>query len=192
MPEPIVEEGAPIRIVDKRQEARDAAAAAKLEAEALGEEAASLQQGDHPISEETHLVVNRLERMQELQGIGHTRDLTDSEKAELLRLQAEEEESRQEEAAQAGLDVRVAFMVIVDHDGRAWATTDTEQVLSVDRLPTVDDMYAAVCIVKRDIEASTSARHVTGQLRQTAQAAMQAQETVRSRLATPPAPARRR
>lgn len=127
--------------------------------------------------ETTELKVNREERIAELKdllsGEGFSADdPVDAWREELLRLQAEQDSADQEDADrfadyQKGV---TAFLVIVDHQGKATATSDVNMDIIVDREATIDDMYAGCSVVLRDIQASMTAGQVVFGLQVSAQA----------------------
>lgn len=155
----------PPKITDKRKQ-RAAEAQAKAAA------------AEHPVaSEETVLTVNRLERIHELKQKaidGGANALTEEDNAELLRLQAEEEAAEQEARAQDenAVEARTAFYVLVMHDGSVKVEPDCNTMLSLDHMPTVDEMYTGLALAKRDIEAALAAKHTVFQLQQQAAAGM--------------------
>lgn len=173
------EQEPPVRITDKRKEKAEAA---RRRAEEVG----------HPSvqgSSEAVLTVNRLERIHELTKKaklpteeGGAPALSDEEQAELLRLQAEEDAAAEEEAKQAEntIEARTAFYVVLMHDGSVRVEPDCNTLLSLDHMPTVDEMYTGMSLGISDIQAAKAARHTMFQLQQQASAGMS------RRLAQPP------
>ena len=79
------------------------------------------------------------------------------------------------------LPVRTAFLVFVDEDGHALATSDLGMKITRRYLPSFDDMYGACSQVMRDIQVSATAQNsamMTSQLIQ--QQAQQAFEQKRA------------
>lgn len=191
----------PPKITDKREEKRRAAAVRREAEEAARAESMSVHPAgsDLQASEETVLTVDRLERIHQLREkaqqaaeIPTLVSLSSEERAELLRLQAEEDSAEDERRAAEGNNVvaRTAFYVILMHDGTVRTEPDCNVMLELDHMANVDEMYAGVCVSKRDIEAAVAARHTVFQLQQQASAGMS------RRLVSPPGgivpPGRRR
>lgn len=93
--------------------------------------------------------------------------------------------ARQEDTAQADpnapLSVRTAFLVVVNHDGSMVATPDVNISLDGEHLATHDEMYAAMSVVMRDIQAGITGRAVLAGIQQMSQdmsSAQRASQTV--------------
>lgn len=99
----------------------------------------------------------RQARINELRDLAGERALTQDEAAEMLRLQAAEEQGLDEAQTYPAV---TAFLVVVHHDGSVQATPDVNLIMSLERMATVDDMYGALAIVQRDIESSITAKQV--------------------------------
>lgn len=119
---------------------------------------------DGEVRETTDEAMERVDRIQELREKGQKSldggpPLSNDEQAELLRLQAEQQEA--DVAANVGVHAaRTAFLVVVGYDGSAVATHDVNLELEIEREASIDDMYAGAALVVRDIEASLAAKHV--------------------------------
>lgn len=180
----------PVRVVDKREQRR-------LEAEAARQAAAlaEVEEDSEPTAEAKIIIAsdaeeevasllrqNRQDRIAELQEKGRDFEtpLSPEEGQELLRLQAEEESARAEEEANAGIPARTAFLVIMGHDGTATASSDCNQNVVIDREASIEDMYAGAAIVLRDIEASITAKHVVFGMQVSAQAMQEKAMAVRT------------
>lgn len=163
-------EHGPVRIVDKREEKR---AAARARAEAAQHPAGSQAAGEYETVDET---LSRIDRIHQLQEKGRTSPenppLTEQEQAELLELQAAEDQARDEQEAEDGdaVPALTAFLVIVGHDGSARATSDVNINMVIDREANVDDMFSGASIVIRDINAAMAGKHTVFGLQVSAQA----------------------
>jgi hypothetical protein len=88
--------------------------------------------------------------------------------------------------------VATAFTVVIHHDGSIDAVADLTKQYTVRRLPTADDILAAIAVVGSDVQTSKTASHTASMMMQMTQAAqqqmMQAQEAaqIRSRLQRDP------
>lgn len=156
---PIVDEGAPIRIVDKREERR-------LEAEAR--KAAEETTSPAPVADPEA-------RLAELRSLD--RELTEEERAELLDIQVALQPDGDDSQV---VEARTAFLVVCYHDGRAVALSDVNTELSIDHLANVDEMYTGAAIVLRDIEASLAAKHVVFSMQVAGQAMAEKAQAVRA------------
>lgn len=74
------------------------------------------------------------------------------------------------------VDARTAFLVVVGNNGQAIATADLS---AVSKLPaglpqaSLEDMYGAVCLVRRDLDANSTMVQVVQQLQMQQQAMQQ-------------------
>lgn len=77
-----------------------------------------------------------------------------------------------------------AFLVVVEHDGIAWATNDCNLDVVCDRQATLKDMYPACASVMKDIQVTeTTERTVQTMMHMTAQMAeAQRQEKIAQKL----------
>jgi len=161
-------EHGPIRITDKREQRRQEAA----------DRAAAAQ---HPVVtppplETVDEALGRVDRIQQLQDKGRLpAGLTSNEQADLLELQALEQQAMEAQQEQDGesIDVLTAFVVFVGHDGSARASSDMNAVYSIDREANVDDMFSGCSLVVRDINASMASKHTVFGLQVSAQAMSQ-------------------
>jgi hypothetical protein len=160
-----------VTVTDKRAEARAAAELKALEAEKDALEQVDEEgnpklvlPGDSEEGDKTY----RQQRIEELREMGREAQLTAEQAGELLRLQAAEEQGLDEENQVT--PALTAFLVIIGHDGTATATHDVNLLMSLDRLATVDDMDSGCALVRRDIQASMTAKQVVFGLQVSAQA----------------------
>ena len=146
--------------------------------------------GPPPVMREGDLTA-RQQRIEELKTVGRDSQLTAEQGAEMLRLQAAEDEDAVEDDSVLAL---TAFIVVIGHDGSVKASHDVNQALSLDRLATIDDMDAGCAIVRRDIQASMTAGQVVFGLQVSAQAMgeKKASMDAMNRLAQQQRPGRRR
>lgn len=148
----------PVTITDKRGRGQGTGLQPGQEAlpQAVAEQA-------NEVPSELDEALMRVDRIQELQEKGRAElnggpPLSGAESAELLRLQAEQQavDTAEPQVRQA----RTAFLVIVSYDGSVEATHNVNLELEIEREANVEDMFAGVSAVARDIQASLTAKHV--------------------------------
>lgn len=129
------------------------------------------EDADHE-DDQLEQALSRVDRIQALQEKARQKGVTlsDDEKALLLQLQAEEEQEREDAGPEYDRAAMTAFVIVIDHNGGATASSDLNEHLLIDREATVDDMFAGAQNVIRDIQAATTARHVVFGMQVTAQA----------------------
>jgi hypothetical protein len=120
--------------------------------EALREARASLNKENKNVAKARHDVVDlaafKAEKNDEIP------PLTPEEEA----LLDEQVAAHPEDAPDPRTPVVTAFLVYVTREGVYMGTPDLNMLLAPDRLPTLDDMYAAVSVIKKDLAAIESAQ----------------------------------
>lgn len=100
-------------------------------------------------------------------------ELTEDERAEVLRLQAALDSGRIDAGA---VKLVTAFLMVLDHEGAWTATNDVNLIMDLQRAADANDIWHGASAVKRDLEVDlTVARMIRGQ----AQMAQQMQQQMR-------------
>lgn len=84
----------------------------------------------------------------------------------------------EENPAPQGERVATAFLVVIGEKGEVGVLPDITTPIIRDHVPTNDELYSAVCVIRKDIETQEAAQHTAAfmhQLAQAAQAQMQSQ-----------------
>ena len=77
--------------------------------------------------------------------------------------------------------VRSVFVIVIEHSGNVMAATaDILDKVTAEKDATFDDIYAAVCLVKRDLDARQSAGNVMMEMQRQAQQMAQQQQSQRA------------
>lgn len=170
------EQGGPPRVVDKRGQKKDEPQPETVEKVIIPDE-----EDPAPTSEELEA---GLERIQELRRkFSEDGTLSDEDAQELLDLQARMQPTQDQQVTRCV----TAFVVVLNHDGSVYATSDLNAPFMLDREANLHDMTAGSAIVMRDIQTSVTlqAMEVVGQHRMAKLQEQQMAQKVREAIARP-------
>jgi hypothetical protein len=122
-----------------------------------------LRYGEVLVEQPPEGMTERQMRIAEIVAKGRTLgpdSLTEDERAELLRLQAQE----MGQASEKAIEGMTAFYVIVGHDGDVVCTPDVNAILHLTRTANTQDMFGACSIVLKDIQASQTSAAVMARM----------------------------
>lgn len=106
---------------------------------------------------------------------GKADSLTDEDKQWFL---VQQEETDLPDEVQS---VRSVFVIVIEHSGNVMAATpDILEKVTAEKDASYDDIYAAVCLVRRDLEARQAAGNVMMEMQRQAQQMAQQQQSQRN------------